>query len=442
LQTHRVKKRSGRFAGSVRAHAEARRYLAGGVSSNFRLGVRPVPLTFARAEGSKLVDVDGNVYIDYALGLGPAILGHAPPSVVRAVADSLGTGQLYGGQHEAERLLAREICRLVPCAERVRFSLSGTEAIQAALRLARAHTGRGTIVKFEGHYHGWLDNIYASVHPSEAEAGPPDAPRTVPMTRGQDPNALSRLRVLPWNDPERLRATLEARPREIAAVIMEPIPCNTGVMLPVPGYLQEARRLCTRHGVILIFDEVITGFRVGLAGAQGLLGVAPDLTILAKALGAGFPISCLAGRAPLMERLGTGEVTHAGTYNSGVLSCVAARAALAELRRDGGAVYSRMERLGRRLMEGLREAAAAAGRPFLVQGLGTVFNTAFTDQPRVSNYRQYLRADRALQQRFVERLLERGVYITARGTWFLSAAHTQADIEATIEIAAEALRRA
>ena len=239
---------------------------------------------------SKLHDLDGNVYIDYALGMGPVLLGHAHPLVNAAVAGSLPHGQLYAGQHEAEAELARELCEVVPSAEMVRFSMSGTEAVQAALRVARAFTGRTRIVKFEGHYHGWLDNVYVSVRPDEGRRGPEAAPHAVPESQGQDEAAYRSQIVLPWNNLDLLRARLERDP-EIAAVIMEPIMCNTAVIAPAPGYLAGVRELCSQHDVLLIFDEVITGFRVALGGAQASLGVTPDLTILAKAMASGFPIA-------------------------------------------------------------------------------------------------------------------------------------------------------
>lgn len=427
------------YARSARYYEEAQRYMPGGVNSNFRLGMEPFPLFFERAEGCKLCDVDGNEYVDYALGMGPVILGHADPAVTEAVKASLAQGQLYGGQHGAELTLAREICELVPCAEMVRFSLSGSDAVQAALRVARAFTGRRKIVKFEGHYHGWFDNIFVSVRPEEDLMGPPARPNAVPGSPGQDGNAHAETCVLPWNDFELLSSIVEQEGEKIAAVIMEPILCNTSVILPCAGYPEKARQLCNRQGIILIFDEVITGFRVGLGGVQQYLGVKPDLAVFAKALGNGYPISCLAGRREIMQLFVSQRVMHGGTYNTNTVGCAAALATLQRLRQDGGRVYSRIRELGTQLMDGLRRLAAEMGCPLHVQGLPSVFHTTFTDQEEIYDYRSYRRCRLDLQSQFVARLLDHGVRITDRGTWFLSAAHTQQDIEHTLEAARAAL---
>ncbi len=288
-----------------------------------------------------MCDVDENEYVDYAIGMGPVILGHSDPAVNDAVQASLAQGQLYAGQHEEEVLLARLICEVDPCTEMVRFSLSGSEAVQAPLRLARAATGRRRIIKFEGHYHGWFDNIYVSVQPEETRMGPDSQPHAVPMSLGQDPEAYAETQILPWNDIEVFCRAVEKRPGQVAAVIMEPIMSNTSVILPRPGFLEKVRAVCTQEGIILIFDEVITGFRVGLGGAQEYLGVKPDVAVFAKAMANGYPLSCLAGRRDLMELFSSGLVTHADTYNSNRMSCAAALATLQALRRNNGEAYSR-----------------------------------------------------------------------------------------------------
>lgn len=426
-------------ARSAQYYSQAQKYLPGGVSSNVRLGRSPLPLFFERAGGSKLYDVDGNEYVDYALGMGPVMLGHADPVVTEAVTASLGRGQLYAGQHEGELLLAREICQTVPCAEMVRFSLSGSEAVQAALRLARAFTGRSKVIKFEGHYHGWFDNVLVSVHPDEKLLHSPFAPESIPGSSGQDPKAYAEICVLPWNDIEIFRQAVERQSSLIAAVIMEPIMCNTSVILPKPGFLEKVRELCRENGIILIFDEVITGFRVSLGGAQQYLGVKPDLAVFGKALGNGYPVSCIAGQRGIMELLISKNVVHAGTFNSNTVSCAAALATLRTLRKDEGKIYSRLRNLGNRLMEGLRATAAETRRPLLIQGLPSVFHTAFTDQKEIADYRSYARCRQGLQGQFIELLLERGVYVTDRATWFLSAAHSEEDIESTLELARSAL---
>ena len=429
------------YARSEQAYADTQRYLAGGVSSNFRLGVPPLPLFFERAEGSRLFDVDGNEYVDYMLGMGPVILGHNASGPLEAAEAWLRRGQLFGGQSLAEVELGQRFGAAVPCAGLVRFAGSGSEVVQLAFRLARAFTGRSKIVKFEGHYHGWMDSALVSTRPSPEEWGPPDAPSAVPGSRGQLATALEEMIVLPWNDLDLLRRTLERRQGEIAAVIMEPILCNTCVILPRPDYLEGARDLCTRLGIVLIFDEVITGFRVALGGAQARLGVTPDLATYAKAIANGFPLAAVAGRRDIMELL-TGGVVHGGTYNAAPFTAAAAAATLDELARDGGAAYRRLEETGEALMAGLRDVARRAGRPLLAQGLGAVFNTSFTDAPAISDHREYtLRTDAARQARFISLLVEAGVRLTSRGTWFLSTAHTPADVERTIQAAEAAFRR-
>lgn len=431
------------YDASVAAYAEARESLAGGVSSNFRLGGQPAPLFYERANGAYLFDVDGNRYIDYALGMGPCILGHAPRAVTEAVAASLAQGQLYAGQHRGEVKLAQRIQEIVPCAELVRLGSSGSEVDQAALRLARAATGKRLVVKFEGHYHGWFDTILASVQPPLDQAGPADAPVIHLPSAGQSKAAADDLAILPWNDLDIVTRFLETHGHETAALIMEPILCNTSVILPRPGYLEGVRALCDRHGVVLIFDEVITGFRVGLGGAQGLLGVTPDLAVFAKAFGAGFPIAALAGKRAIMELTGNGSVLHGGTYNANTVSTSAANAALEVLSRGDGRVYQEMEARGVALMDGLRQAAAQAGMPLHVQGLGTVFNTTFApsnDPVSIVDYRSYARTDLARQRQFIRALQDYGVRVTSRGAWFLSTAHSEGDIQETVRAAAAAFR--
>jgi glutamate-1-semialdehyde 2,1-aminomutase len=420
--------------------ARSRQSLAGGVSSNVRAGKVPPPLFFARGQGSILYDVDGNRYVDYVLGQGPLILGHSPAPVLEAVQEALAKGQLYAGQHELEIALSEELQRLIPCAELVRYSNTGSEIVQAALRVARAHTGREKVIKFEGHYHGWFDNILVSVHPPLEAAGPDEAPIPVPGSAGQARSALDDVLVLPWNDLEALEEALEAHGEEVAAVIMEPIMCNTGCILPKPGYLEGVQKACRRHGVVLIFDEIITGFRVGLGGAQGFLGVTPDLAVFGKAMGGGFPISCLAGRRDLMEWIADGRVNHSGTFNSNVVAMAAALATLSVLKGDG--VYERLTSLGARLRDGLAEMLEEMGVEAQVQGPGPMFHLAFTDGQPIYDYRSYVRhVDEGKGHRFADLLLDEGVRCIPRGLWYLSTAHTEEDVEFTLDAARSALRR-
>jgi glutamate-1-semialdehyde 2,1-aminomutase len=416
--------------------------IAGGVNSNVRLGNTPVPLFFARAHGSHLIDVDGNDYVDYALGMGPVILGHAAEPVTSAVKASLSEGQLYAGQHAAEIELARLLKKAYPSTELVRFGMTGSEVVQAALRVARAYTGRTKVVKFVGHYHGWFDNILLSIAPGsggdldKAERGEPQL-----QSRGQVPSAASEVITMPWNDIDAIRALFRSRGAEIAAVITEPIMCNTGVISPVDGYMAELSKLCINHGIVLIFDEVITGFRIGLGGAQEKLGIAPDLTVLAKAIGNGFPIAALGGRKDILALTGTGAVNHSGTYNSNVVSIAAAVATLRELSKDGGALYASMNEVGATVIAGIENAARRAKSDLRIQGYPSVFNTYFGSARPATDYRSYQAHDGAKQKRFVALLSEEGIRPTSRATWFLSAAHDARDAQRTIEGVEKVLRR-
>lgn len=402
--------------------------LAGGVSSNYRLGISPTPLVIERGDGAYLYDVDGNRLIDYYLGMGPIIVGHNPPEIVAAVIEQAARGFLFAGQTELEYRAAQLICEMVPCAERIRFGLSGTEMVQAALRLARAATGRKTIIKFEGHYHGWLDNILWSVSPPPDKFGPEKEPIPQPGSAGIDEAAGAHLEVMAWNHHDWLVQRLKRG--DVAAVIMEPIMCNTSAILPDGGYLESVRQVCDETGTILIFDEVITGFRVAAGGASARLGVTPDLATFGKAIANGFPVACLAGRAGLMERFVSGGVMHGGTYNAQAVSMAATVATLERLRQPG--FYETLETRGRRLMDGIAKRLDAAGLGAHVQGLPQIFHVAFGVERHMRHYRDSLAADRARYVRFTTALLQRGVRALERGAWFISAAHSDAIIDETL----------
>lgn len=418
------------FQKSVAYHLEASAAIAGGVNSNVRLG--GTPLCFSRAAGSKLFDLDGNEYVDYALGMGPAILGHAPPQLLQAVRDTLDDGQLYAGQHPSELKLAKLIQAHVPSAELVRIGLTGSEMVQAALRVARAYTSRNHFVKFEGHYHGWFDNVLVNTSGSaNLAAGPLPFPIHC-QTAGQSLAAVSETYVLPWNDPAAITRFLNSQGNRVAAIITEPMMCNTGAILPRSGYLQTLRSLCDRHGIVLIFDEVITGYRLGLGGAQAHFGVTPDLAIFAKALGGGFPVAALVGCRKIMSLFANGFVNHSGTYNSNAVSLAAAIATLEQLAADNGAAYRKIESTGEQLIEGIRHIASRSSTNLKVIGCGSVFHTLFTDEPETFDYASHARADAERQKKLIDALLLRGIRPTARGTWFVSAAHTATDIQQTL----------
>lgn len=428
------------FPKSRLLHERAKKVIPGGVNSNVRMGEKPHPMFFESAEGPYLHDVDGNRLIDYVLGQGPMLLGHSPPFVIAAVEEQLAKGILYGGQHELEVEVAHLITRMVPSAEVVRFNMTGTEAVQAALRIARAATGRNTVLKFEGHYHGWADSVLFNVGSDPQPEIRDRGIRPAAESSGVAAEAGASLIVAPWNDRDALADLLASCGDEIAAVIMEPVMANSGVVEPTPGYLEAVRRMCDTHGIVLIFDEVITGFRAGIGGAQGRYGVTPDLTTMGKALASGFPVGCVAGRRDLMEGIGTGAITHAGTFNATPITMAAARATLEYIYTRGDDLYSDLERRGRLLMEGLRQVIADQGVAFLVQGLPTIFNLMFTDRAAVRNHREVCMTYRAGRAAFLPHLLAGGVRISGYGNLFLSDAHTEAIIEETVERFASALR--
>lgn len=418
----------------------ARRSLAGGVSSPFRAQF-PVPLYFRDAAGSRLTDADGNRYIDYTLAWGPLILGHKHPALVEALRQAAERPHIYGAEHELEYQVAEKIQALVPCAERVAFTSSGSEAVQLALRLARAATGRCLILKFEGHYHGWMDSVLISHHPRREQMGAPEQYQGVLESRGQVSNALENVLVAPWNRLDLVENLFEARGHEIAAIILEPVLCNSGCLMPLPGYLEGLRGIADRWGALLIFDEIITGFRIALDGAQGYYGVLPDLATFGKALGGGPPLSAVAGRRSILELMFGGGVAFGGTFNGNPISLACALATLTELGRDQGAALAQANRLGRRLIEGLREAAARRGIPLLVSGFGAAFAVHFTEKAELRDYRDTLDDDRTRLAAFLRHALEEGVYLLPDGRFYVSAAHDGDDVAETLAALDRALSR-
>ena len=428
------------FEQSRRLLESSRKVIPGGVNSNVRMGEQPHPIFFESAEGPYLFDADGNRLIDYVMGQGPMLLGHRPDFVLEAVEHQLSRGILYGGQHELEVEVARLVTRMVPSAEMVRFNMTGTEAVQAALRIARAATRRHIVVKFEGHYHGWADSVLFNVGSGSQPIAEGPGLATMPESAGMAPEAGSALIVAPWNDAGALDEVLASVGDSVAAVIMEPVMANSGVVEPAPGYLEAVRDLCDTHGIVLIFDEVITGFRAGLGGAQGRYGVTPDLTTMGKALASGFPVGCVAGKREIMEIVSTGAVTHAGTFNASPISMAAARAALEHVYLGGNELYGALEAEGRRLMQGLRGVIEDRGVPCLVQGLPTIFNLMFTDLAEVRNHHDVLLTDKARRVAFMSHLAAAGVRISGLGNLFLSSAHIGDVIDSTVERFDQALR--
>jgi len=400
----------------------------------------PYPPFMAHGAGSRITDADGHEYIDYLLGLGPMILGHRHPVVTAAVADAIAAyGTCLGLPYELEIEAAMKVVDAVPSVDMVRFTNSGSEAVGSAVRLARAHTERRLVVRFEGHYHGWQDTVYWSNHVDPAQAGPPSRPRPVPAGPGVPAELADTLIVLSWNDPESFAKVMAERGDEVAAVITEPAVFNTGCILPEPGYLELLRELTREHGALLIFDEVITGFRFARGGAQEYFGVTPDLTTLAKGLGGGFPVAAIGGRRDVMSMIADGRYSHSGTYNANVIACAAVSATMDLLAEPG--LYERQRAVGQRLMDRLRALGEAAGLPVIVQGLGTVFQLWFAAHP-IKNWRdaaQYARED--LFTRWWQEMLLRGVLFhpSQYENLFVSLVHSDADVDQTLEAARESL---
>ncbi len=415
--------------------------IPGGVNSTARAtwaGWTPYPLFVERGEGSHLRDVDGNEYIDYLLGLGPMLLGHRPPRVTQAVVDFIEQrGTVFALPTSDEARLAQKIIAAVPCVEQVRLCNTGTEAVLYATRLARAFTGRPKLIRFEGMYHGFSDQVYWSKHPDIAKAGPDAHPVPVPQGPGLPRGVEANLIILPWNDADALADAIKREGDSIAAVITEPVMCNTGCILPKPGYLEAMRELTMRHGIVLLFDEVITGFRLGLGGAQARFGVTPDLAVFAKGLGGGFPVAACGGRADIMALVAEGKVSMAGTYNANGIAIAAANAALDELATPG--LFAKLDALSDALRLGLDEVLRDAGLPASVVGVGPLMQAWFARAP-IHNYRDAERhADQRLFDRWWRGMLARGVLFHpgAYENLFVSTAHTREDIAETLAAAKE-----
>lgn len=415
-------------------------YLAAGVSSNLRLAMKPVPLFVKEADGVNMVDEDGNEYVDFIMAYGPQILGHSHPVIVEAIQEQVGKGQTFGAQHRHEIELAKKITHHLPSADLVSFCSTGTEAVQLALRLARAYTGRQKVVRFDGHYHGWVDTVNVAFT-TGADERAYLSPDVQPNTAGQNIKALEDVIVLPWNDSDMLEKTLETYGADIAAVITEPIMCNSGCIAPLPGYLEKVRELTAQYGVVLIFDEVITGFRLGLGGAQEKLGVTPDLTTLGKAVAGGMPLSAVGGKKEIMALISESKVFHMGTLNGNPICTAAAIASIDFLATGNGAIYVKMNDIAEKLTTGMDELAAQYGLPLLINKHGPVFHTMFTAQDKVDRFFQFQQRDVQLFNQFAEALLYEGVLVRPSGLWYISAVHTIDDVTKTLDKVEQAFHR-
>jgi glutamate-1-semialdehyde 2,1-aminomutase len=422
----------------------AQNSIAGGVTSITRgttIGWKPYPPFIEHGDGARLYDVDENEYIDYILGHGPLILGHRPPAVTAAVARAIQEyGALFALPYELEQKVAEKIRSHMPSMELSKFCNSGSEATHYAVRLARAVTGRDKIVKFEGQYHGWTDATEYSYHPAVKDLGTRSMPRTIPAAAGTPIEFARFVITQPWNDPETLSKTIRDHRHEIAAVITEPVMANCGVIPPEPGYLQFLREITRENDILLIFDEVITGLRVSLGGAQEAYGVRPDITVVGKALGAGFSVAGYGGSREVMEPVARDDVLHAGTFNGNVVAMSAAYAALCELEKPG--VYENLEAVSDRLANGAREILSRAGHEVQVQRVASFFQIYFSPRP-IHEYREAATYANLVKFRALHQALRaRGVlvYPYGLGRWFLSSAHADRDIAKTLSALEDAAK--
>ena len=419
-----------KFNKSKELYSKAKELVPGGVSSSIRQTEWPVPLFFDKAHGSKMWDVDGNEFIDYVMGMGPNIFGHAPQFVTQSVYEDMQNGYCLTGQTVKENEMSEFIKKTIPFNRKVRYASSGTEIVQVALRLARSFTNKNKFLKFEGHYHGWMDSVLYNSHPDISNEENIFNP--VPESGGISHGTSNEVVIAPWNDIEALENILKDNHNEISSIITEPILWNTNVILPEDGYLEKLRLLCDKYNILLIFDEVGTGFRVALGGAQEIYGIEPDLSTYAKSMAAGFPIAMLAGKPEIMDSLSNGKVVHGGSFNTNVMSVSASHATLNYLLSNKN-FYKNLNRSGETLIKGLKEVAHKNGIDILIQGLGSVFYLSFTSAKSIKNYREHtLNIDFGKYKEFAKLMLLNGVRLSQNGRWHMSSAHSEEDIEKTI----------
>jgi len=426
-------------------HQRAQQSLIEGVNSPSR-GVAvysPGPVVLERGRGSHVWDLDGNQYVDFMMSFGALIHGHSHPKIVEVVSQSIAEGSHFAAATPSEMEASERFCRMVPTAEAVRFTNSGSEATMLALRLARAHTGRTKFLKFEGHYHGWYDPycLNGHSHPPE-QLGPRESPARFPDSKGIPASVFDDVVLAPWNDLEALETILRRHDGELAAVITEPIMANMGCILPSEGYLQKVCELAHRAGALFILDEVVTGFRYAPGGCQEHYGLKPDLSTFGKALGAGFAVGAVTGSRVILDhmRWGGDMVLHYGTFNGHRLTMSVIAKNLDLLSENGGGVYKQIYTIGDAAIYGLRELFHRRKIEAIVQGFGPMFQIYFTGRDAISDYRDYCQfVDTAKYSRFIHGLLDRGIYMTPSNGlhWIISSAHTMQDVDILLASADE-----
>ncbi len=427
---------------SLNLFKKSKRLIPTGASSLMRTASwDPYPIFMKKGKGTRIWDVDGNVYIDFLMAFGPLINGHANEKITSAVRKYIKNGDLYGTPNELEYKLAREFKKFVKTQDMVTFALSGSDATFNALRIARAATGKDMILKFEGHYHGLHDYAAVSVEAPAPVAGLKWFPKSLPYTAGIPPAVMDTVVVSSWNDLESLSKILKIRGNEIAAMIMEPIMANSTLVSPEPGYLKGVRELADEYNILLIFDEVITGFRVSEGGAQQLFGVKPDLSSWAKSMSNGYPISALSGKREYMELIGNG-VGYGGTYFGHPISEVASLANLKILETNDFEAYTHLARITRKLGKGIEEIADDMDEPMFVNYETGLLTFIFTDQRKITNYRESILMDWTKYTGVQKKMLERGIYYNPDGAERipLSTVHTEADVDAFLTALRESIK--
>lgn len=401
------------------------------------------PIFMDRARGSRIYDVDGNEYIDWMMAFGALPLGHAHPEILEAIAEAAASGAHFATATAVELEVAEMLQEIIPNAERVRFANTGTEAVIAAIRLARGVTGRPKILKFEGHYHGWHDDLLVSSNVMPPAAlGLRSDPVKIPDSSGLNRHAIDDTIVVPWNDLEALERAVANYPGQIAAIITEGVMANMGVIPPKDGYLQGLQKLARANGILFILDETVTGFRIAPGGCQEHYKLSPDVVTFGKALGCGLPVAAIAGRADVMDALQWGGVLHYGTHNGSRIGMHAARANLKVLTRDKNAAFKHMWRISERFCKGLRELLRKKRRSAVVQSVGPMMQIMFTERDAIRDYREFCQhVDRAAFQGFVLSLFQFGVYMSPSASLhsIVTLAHTEEDVELTLQAAAKAL---